>query len=146
DARADVDFDQPSCVYGERGRRDHRSGEGCNRRTGNTRATPPPGRLLRGPLPTATARRGTRGQRIGIQHNVHDEEVLGKAYDARLMRRLIQYLRPYKTLVALALGLILLDSALETVFPLLLKIAVDDHIAPANTPPDLQGLQWVVAA
>ena len=30
-----------------------------------------------------------------------DEEVLGKAYDARLMRRLLQYLRPYRAQAAL---------------------------------------------
>ena len=33
---------------------------------------------------------------------VHDDEILGKAYDARLMRRLLQYLRPYWRQVALA--------------------------------------------
>ena len=30
----------------------------------------------------------------------HEEEVLGKAYDARLMRRLLGYLRPHKLYVA----------------------------------------------
>ncbi len=33
----------------------------------------------------------------------HEEEVLGKAYDARLMRRLLGYLRPYRAVVVLAL-------------------------------------------
>ncbi len=27
---------------------------------------------------------------------IHEEEVLGKAYDARLMKRLLAYLRPYR--------------------------------------------------
>ena len=40
---------------------------------------------------------------------MQDEEVLGKAYDARLMRGLLTYLRPYKRYVALALFLILLE-------------------------------------
>jgi len=34
----------------------------------------------------------------------HEEEVLGKAYDAKLMRRLLRYLRPYKPQVAVALA------------------------------------------
>jgi len=34
----------------------------------------------------------------------HEEEVLGKAYDSRLMKRLVTYLRPYKWQVGIALG------------------------------------------
>src|SRR5215813_11424030 len=60
---------------------------------------------------------------------MQDEEVLGKAYDARLMRRLLTYLRPYKRYVALALVLILFESGLEVTFPWLTKIAIDRYIA-----------------
>src|SRR4051812_34726622 len=63
---------------------------------------------------------------------MNDEEVLGKAYDARLMRRLIRYLRPYRTSVFFALGLILFESAIETVFPLLTMVAIDRYIAVGN--------------
>src|SRR5262245_14759607 len=63
---------------------------------------------------------------------MQDEEVLGKAYDARLMRRLLTYLRPYKGYVALALLLILLESSLEVTFPWLTKIAIDNYIASSN--------------
>src|SRR5438874_2602350 len=63
---------------------------------------------------------------------MQDEEVLGKAYDARLMRRLILYLQPYKRYVALALVLILFESSLEVTFPWLTKIAIDRYIAAAN--------------
>lgn len=63
---------------------------------------------------------------------MHEEEVLGKAYDSRLMRRLITYLRPYKKFVALAFLLILFESALEAAFPLLTKVAIDDYIANSN--------------
>jgi ATP-binding cassette, subfamily B, multidrug efflux pump len=63
---------------------------------------------------------------------MQDEEVLGKAYDARLMRRLITYLRPYRKYVALAFALIILDAALETAFPLLTKVAIDRYISAAN--------------
>src|ERR1051325_5872584 len=72
---------------------------------------------------------------------MQEEEVLGKAYDSRLMRRLITYLRPYKRYVALALALILLESSLEVAFPWLTKIAIDGYIATAN----LAGLATVAA-
>ncbi len=63
---------------------------------------------------------------------MQEEEVLGKAYDSRLMRRLITYLRPYKGYVALALVLILFESGLEVTFPWLTKVAIDQYIATAN--------------
>jgi ATP-binding cassette subfamily B protein len=60
-----------------------------------------------------------------------EEEVLGKAYDARLMRRLAGYLRPYRAAVALALALLLINSVVEVAGPLLTKVAVDKYLAPA---------------
>ena len=63
---------------------------------------------------------------------MHDEEVLGKAYDARLMRRLIGYLRPYRKQVLFALLLLVLDAALETIPPLLTMLAIDRYIAAGN--------------
>src|SRR5207253_10810503 len=62
---------------------------------------------------------------------MQEEEVLGKAYDSRLMRRLVTYLRPYKSYVALALALIVFESSLEVAFPWLTKIAIDRYIAAA---------------
>ncbi|MGB7148514.1 MAG: ABC transporter ATP-binding protein [Terriglobales bacterium] len=58
-----------------------------------------------------------------------EEEVLGKAYDARLMRRLLTYLRPYKWHVAVALGAIILKSVADVLGPLLTKIAIDKYLA-----------------
>jgi ATP-binding cassette subfamily B protein len=63
----------------------------------------------------------------------HDEEILGKAYDAVLMRRLLRYLRPYKKLVALALAAIISGSVLQLAQPFLVKIAIDRHIASGTT-------------
>lgn len=58
----------------------------------------------------------------------HEEDVLGKAYDARLMRRLLRYLRPYRARVALAILLLLGAAAVELVGPWLTKIAIDEAI------------------
>jgi ATP-binding cassette subfamily B multidrug efflux pump len=64
---------------------------------------------------------------------MQEEDVLGKAYDSRLLRRLLQYLRPYKGYVLLALVMILFESGIEITFPWLTKIAIDRYIAFANT-------------
>jgi ATP-binding cassette subfamily B protein len=61
-----------------------------------------------------------------------EEEVLGKAYDGRLMRRLLTYLRPYKVSIAVSLVLLLFDSLLQIIGPLLTKLAVDRYLAPAR--------------
>ncbi len=58
-----------------------------------------------------------------------EEEVLGKAYDGRLMRRLLTYLRPYKWHVVVALGAIILKSGLDVLGPFLTKIAIDKYLA-----------------
>src|SRR6202140_1690374 len=58
-----------------------------------------------------------------------EEEVLGKAYDSRLMRRLLTYLRPYKWHVAVALAAIILKSVLDVLGPYLTKIAIDKYLA-----------------
>ena len=47
----------------------------------------------------------------------HDEDVVGKAYDARLMRRLLGYLRPYRLQAALALVAIIANSMLQLAQP-----------------------------
>lgn len=65
-----------------------------------------------------------------------EEEVLGKAYDARLMRRLLRYLRPYKWHALSALVLTVLSAPLVLAGPPLTKAAVDLFLAPdPNVPP-----------
>ncbi|MGO9403115.1 MAG: ABC transporter ATP-binding protein [Terriglobales bacterium] len=58
-----------------------------------------------------------------------EEEVLGKAYDGRLMQRLLTYLRPYKLHVAVALGAIILKSGADVLGPFLTKVAIDKYLA-----------------
>jgi ATP-binding cassette subfamily B multidrug efflux pump len=60
---------------------------------------------------------------------VQDDDVLGKAYDARLMRRLLQYLRPYWRSVVAALVTIVVGGAASLVQPYLIKVAIDEYIA-----------------
>ena len=61
----------------------------------------------------------------------HEEEQLGKLYDAKAARRLIKYLVPYRRLVVIALSLTILLNLVRQLGPLLTKWAIDDYVAPA---------------
>ena len=69
-----------------------------------------------------------------------DEDVIGKAYDSRLMRRLLGYLRPHRHSVVLALAAIVGHSMMQLTYPYLTKVAIDQHILPG----DLTGLNQIV--
>src|SRR5579872_4528190 len=62
--------------------------------------------------------------------NIHDEEILGKAYDSRLMRRLLTYLRPYQWQVAVALVAIIFKAVADVLGPYFVKVVVDRYLAP----------------
>jgi ATP-binding cassette subfamily B protein len=73
-----------------------------------------------------------------------EEEALGKAYDARLMRRLMTYLRPYRGMTVGAVVLILVSSALQLIGPLAFAVAMDLFIRPQAEPGRLSGASvWV---
>jgi ATP-binding cassette subfamily B multidrug efflux pump len=71
--------------------------------------------------------------------SLHEDEILGKAYDARLMRRLLGYLRPYRLQAAGALTAIIAGAVLQLALPYLTKIAIDRYIAGR----DLAGLNVI---
>jgi len=64
----------------------------------------------------------------------------GKAVDSKLIRRLYEFLKPYRNYVILALVLTLVVSWLGTVRPYLTQIAIDDYIAVG----DADGLIWII--
>lgn len=70
---------------------------------------------------------------------VDDDEVLGKAYDARLMRRLLGYLRPHRPTVIVALFAIIGHSLMQLAQPYLTKLAIDRHILTG----DLTGFEQI---
>src|SRR6202795_79967 len=63
--------------------------------------------------------------------NLHEEEALGKAYDSRLMRRLLQYMKPYRWRVALAIVMVAIVTPLELGTPLIFRKAIDSYFVPA---------------
>ena len=83
----------------------------------------PPTRSPRQPKPHAEPRRSPR-----------TDDVAGKAYDARLMRRLLTYLRPYKLQVAVSAVATILKAATDFAGPLLVKIAVDTYMSAEPQP------------
>ena len=71
---------------------------------------------------------------------VSQEELLGKAYDFRLIRRLWQFIRPYKRLFLISMLVLPLQQAFGLAQPYLMKIGIDQYIAGK----DLWGLQTVM--
>ena len=71
----------------------------------------------------------------------HADDVLGKAYDARLMRRLLRRLRPHRAAATVALAAIVGHSLMQLALPYLTKLAIDRHVVTG----DLAGL-WEIAA
>ena len=71
--------------------------------------------------------------------DLHEEQALGKAYDGRLMKRLLGYIRPYRGAVVVAFAYIILGSALSVLPPYLTKVAIDRYIQNS----DLAGLNSV---
>jgi len=65
----------------------------------------------------------------------HEEEVLGKAYDSRLMKRLLKYLWPYKWHALTSFVLTVLSAPLVLAGPPLTKAAIDLFLAPDPTKP-----------
>jgi len=61
--------------------------------------------------------------------SIHEEDVLGKAYDSRLMKRLLGYLRPYRAQVLVALVAIILKAGADVLGPYLTKVAIDKYLA-----------------
>src|SRR3989442_8612220 len=72
----------------------------------------------------------------------HDDEILGKAYGARLMRRVWSCARPHRRIIFLSMALFPLVAAFELLQPWLTKIAIDRYILPG----DWAGLTWGAAA
>jgi ATP-binding cassette, subfamily B, multidrug efflux pump len=60
-----------------------------------------------------------------------DDDIVGKAYDGRLMRRLFRYLSPYKLQVSVSAVAIVLKAGSDVLGPYFVKVAVDTFFAPA---------------
>ncbi|KAB3529039.1 ABC transporter ATP-binding protein [Alkaliphilus serpentinus] len=60
--------------------------------------------------------------------NIQQEEKLGKAYDSKLMARLLKYAKPYWKAMALSIILLIIIAVIDLAQPYIIKIAIDDYI------------------
>lgn len=72
------------------------------------------------------------------------EEVLGKAIDKNLLRRLMVYLRPYKWMVVGSIAMSIAAALLAALRPYFTKVAIDDHILHKDYPGLLTLLGWII--
>ena len=78
-----------------------------------------------------------------MSEEVHQEdEILGKAYDARLMARILRYLRPYWKLLAISFLFLMLQTGSQLLGPYITKVAIDRYIAQR----DVHGLDLMALA
>jgi len=77
---------------------------------------------------------------LSAVNNYHEEEVLGQAYDARLMRRLMRYVRPYLWVVTVAVIALLLNAFLNIYIAFVTKTGIDDYVLSG----DLAGLKKIL--
>jgi len=69
-----------------------------------------------------------------MNNNFKEEEALGKAFDIKLMKRLLKYTKPYWWMLVLCILLLTLITAADLARPYLIKMAIDDHISAYNSP------------
>ncbi|HEY2040641.1 MAG TPA: ABC transporter ATP-binding protein [Edaphobacter sp.] len=72
-----------------------------------------------------------KGSKEPAKKTVQEDDVVGKVYDGRLMRRLLTYLRPYRVQVVLSAIAILIKAATDVMGPYLVKVAVDTYMTGA---------------
>ena len=73
---------------------------------------------------------------------IYEDEIVGKMYDKRLMRRFIRYVLPYRRLLVAALLMLPPIAAAKLAQPWILKIAVDNHIVQGK----MDGLPMLAVA
>jgi ATP-binding cassette subfamily B protein len=76
----------------------------------------------------------------------HEEEALGRAYDGRLMRRLLTYARPHRALVTGALGLLMLEGLLQLAGPLLTQYVIDVAVPARDAAMAWRSAMWMMLA
>jgi ATP-binding cassette, subfamily B, multidrug efflux pump len=72
-----------------------------------------------------------------------DDDVIGKAYDGRLMRRLLTYLYPYKWAAFISIGAILIKAACDVLGPYLTEIAIDRYMTAHPAPRSAFLARWL---
>ncbi|MSQ23948.1 MAG: ABC transporter ATP-binding protein [Chloroflexi bacterium] len=67
------------------------------------------------------------------EYEYEDDDIIGNAYDARIVRRLAGYLRPFRPLLVGAVLVLLAMIGLDTLGPMLVRYAIDSQLAQGRT-------------
>jgi ATP-binding cassette subfamily B protein len=87
---------------------------------------------------------GRRSPRAVVGSHRPEEEMFGRAFDGRVVRRIWRFVRPYHTQMALAVAAVLIFTLSQLAIPLTIRFAIDQGMAVGE--PDLSTLNWAVAA
>ena len=84
---------------------------------------------------------GDMGRALGTTTGVLDDDIFGRVYDHRVVGRLLPYMKPHKSLIAISVISMLVFTVSQVAVPWIIKVGIDDYIRPGN----FSGLTWVIA-
>ena len=93
--------------------------------------------------PEDEVQKGKRPPRAVVGSHRPDEEVFGKAYDPKIVRRIWAFVRPYKKQMLISVGSVLVFTLSQLAIPLIIRYAIDNGMAVGT--PDIAVLQLTVA-
>ena len=93
-----------------------------------------------------TGREETSGRPIKavVGSHRHDEEIFGKAYDPRIVRRIWSFVKPYRARIFVSVAAVLAFTLTQLAIPLIIRYAIDHGMVPGQL--DRTVLGWAVAA
>ncbi|GHA34633.1 multidrug ABC transporter [Devosia pacifica] len=83
---------------------------------------------------------GRRPPRAVVGSTRVEEEMFGKVFDGKVVRRIWNFVSPYKSKVYLAVGAVLVFTGTQLVIPLIIRYAIDNGMTPGNV--DHSALMW----
>ncbi len=86
---------------------------------------------------------GQRPPRASVGSHKVEEEVFGKAYDPKTVRRIWAYVHPYRMKIYLSVVAVLVFTATQLAIPLIIGNAVDNSLVAGGDP---AALAWAVGA
>ncbi|MEP7241139.1 MAG: ABC transporter transmembrane domain-containing protein, partial [Devosia sp.] len=87
--------------------------------------------------------RSRRPAKAVVGSHREDEEVFGNAYDPRIVRRIWEFVRPYRRSMLLSVASVLAFTLTNLTIPLIIRFAIDNGMSPGS---DGHVLAWCVAA
>ncbi|MFY8030351.1 MAG: ABC transporter ATP-binding protein, partial [Devosia sp.] len=71
-----------------------------------------------------------------------EEEAFGKAYDPRIVRRIMAFVKPYRKQMLVSVAAVVIFTGIQLTLPLIIRYAIDHGMAPGA---DGTVLNWMVA-